>query len=137
MFTSTSQTPQKKAMWITLLDAAPSIMSPSPKKDVRQLSDRLSCSTDEQQPVNRVNTTQRLEMLRTVMALLFNVDAYVITGDDQHQVTTSARLAIGRSKTTQHRCCLFLFVSKRNSFLQRTKDVDSSRVLRAVGAQPS
>ena len=53
----------------------------SPKKEI---ADRLACSSLEE-PANRVNTTLRLEMLRKVMAS-FHVDAYVITGDDQHQV---------------------------------------------------
>ncbi|EFX71626.1 hypothetical protein DAPPUDRAFT_59926 [Daphnia pulex] len=48
--------------------------------------DRLACPPDngQHEPVNRVNTSQRLEMLRKAMTLS-KVDAYIVTGDDEHQ----------------------------------------------------
>ena len=46
---------------------------------------RLGCPPFGESPINRVNTTIRLEMLRSLMTS-FNVDAYIITSDDQHQV---------------------------------------------------
>lgn len=59
-----------------------------------EMIDRLACPPDngQHEPVNRVNTSQRLEMLRKAMTL-FKVDAYIVTGDDQHQVFHSERYA--------------------------------------------
>lgn len=52
-----------------------------------EMIDRLACPPDngQHEPVNRVNTSQRLEMLRKAMTLS-KVDAYIVTGDDEHQV---------------------------------------------------
>ena len=59
------------------------------RNEMNQMIDRLACPPDNGQqhepPVNRVNTSQRLEMLRKAMTLS-KVDAYIITGDDEHQV---------------------------------------------------
>uniref|UniRef100_A0A0N8B2S8 Putative Xaa-Pro aminopeptidase n=1 Tax=Daphnia magna TaxID=35525 RepID=A0A0N8B2S8_9CRUS len=54
----------------------------------RNMMDRLACPPDydHSEPANRVNTSLRVEMLRKAMALS-NVDAYIITGEDQHQQT--------------------------------------------------
>ncbi|XP_046656109.1 xaa-Pro aminopeptidase 1-like isoform X1 [Daphnia pulicaria] len=51
-----------------------------------EMIDRLACPPDngQHEPVNRVNTSQRLEMLRKAMTLS-KVDAYIVTGDDEHQ----------------------------------------------------
>jgi hypothetical protein len=56
--------------------------------------DRLGCLdgiVQEQQPVNRVNTTLRLQQLRVAMSATKLVrgaplKAYIITSDDEHQV---------------------------------------------------
>lgn len=58
-----------------------------------EMIDRLACPPDngQHEPVNRVNTSQRLEMLRKAMTLS-RVDAYIVTGDDQHQVFHSVSL---------------------------------------------
>ncbi len=57
-----------------------------------EMIDRLACQPDngQHEPVNRVNTSQRLEMLRKAMTLS-KVDAYIVTGDDAHQVFHSER----------------------------------------------
>jgi hypothetical protein len=58
------------------------------RKKMNQMIDRLACPPGNGQrepPVNRVNTSQRLEMLRKAMTLS-KVDSYIITGDDEHQV---------------------------------------------------
>ena len=58
------------------------------RNEMNQMIDRLACPPDNGQhepPVHRVNTSQRLEMLRKAMTLS-KVDAYIITGDDEHQV---------------------------------------------------
>ncbi|XP_059350232.1 xaa-Pro aminopeptidase ApepP-like isoform X2 [Daphnia carinata] len=54
----------------------------------RNMMDRLACPPDHDhpEPANRVNTSLRVEMLRKAMALS-NVNAYIITGEDQHQQT--------------------------------------------------
>lgn len=56
--------------------------------------DRLGCLdgiVQEQQPINRVNTTLRLQQLRVAMSATKLVrgaplKAYIITSDDEHQV---------------------------------------------------
>ena len=52
-----------------------------------EMMDRLACppANGQQEPVNRVNTSQRLKKLRQAMTLS-KVDAYIVTGDDEHQV---------------------------------------------------
>lgn len=51
---------------------------------------RLGCPTGDQ-PINRVNTTTRLQQLRVAMSAVKLVrgaplKAYIITSDDEHQV---------------------------------------------------
>lgn len=60
----------------------------------RTAPDRLGCLdgvVQEEQPINRVNTTLRLQQLRVAMSAAKLVrgaplKAYIITSDDEHQV---------------------------------------------------
>lgn len=62
---------------------------------VRTTPDRLGCLSDgvaaQDQPINRVNTTLRLQQLRVAMSAVKLVrgaplKAYIVTSDDEHQV---------------------------------------------------
>ena len=61
----------------------------------RTTPDRLGCLNgvaEEKEPINRVNTTLRLQQLRVAMSAVKLVrgaplKAYIITSDDEHQVT--------------------------------------------------
>lgn len=63
---------------------------------VRTTPDRLGClngvaAAEQQQPINRVNTTLRLQQLRVAMSAVKLVrgaplKAYIVTSDDEHQV---------------------------------------------------
>jgi hypothetical protein len=55
------------------------------RKRSPSVSDRPGCQTDAPIPPNRQNTTERLANLRKQL-ILFNVDAYIVTSDNAHQV---------------------------------------------------
>lgn len=77
--------------WLMAKSTLSALASPTFKAIVyRNMIDRLACPPDDdhREPVNRVNTSLRLELLRKAM-VLSNVKAYIITGEDQHQVFRS------------------------------------------------
>ena len=55
------------------------------RKRSPSVSDRPGCQANAPIPPNRQNTTERLINLRKQM-ILFNVDAYIVTSDNAHQV---------------------------------------------------
>jgi hypothetical protein len=54
-------------------------------QDARSLFDRYACESGETSPSARVDTTQRLQLLRQQM-IKANLSAYIITSGDDHQV---------------------------------------------------
>lgn len=57
------------------------------------IDDRPGCSEGAAAPPNRVNTTQRLADLRRQLTL-YDVDAYIVTSDNAHQVCHPVRLPL-------------------------------------------
>ena len=58
---------------------------PAIRKRSPSVEDRPGCVEGATPPPNRVNTTQRLADLRRQMQL-FQVNAYIVTSDNAHQV---------------------------------------------------
>lgn len=81
----------------------------------RTAPDRLGCLDGvirQEQPINRVNTTLRLQQLRVAMSAVKLVrgaplKAYIITSDDEHQVWPNTVNQIDR-----YRAIKAIFVSK-------------------------
>ena len=54
-------------------------------RSVSEKLPRLGCSSEDQSPAGRQNTTERLQRLRDEM-IKANISAYIITTHDEHQV---------------------------------------------------
>ena len=115
------------------------------RNEMNQMIDRLACPPGNGQrepPVNRVNTSQRLEMLRKAMTLS-KVDSYIITGDDEHQVFHSTVIGFFFSNDSAFDdwfdtiFCGFVFSISKKWFHRTTTGGNLSPVLRAVLGQLS